>query len=321
MRRSRLVVVTLLAGLVCVGACGRADGEADPSGQPESVADESGPTAPLTSSPVEGTIPATPPPSASSDAGPPSDTAEAVSTTTSLEGPATSAATTETILPALDGTDADEIDLSPIEPLIGTAAIQSRLGTSTLSINDIIRAFPRAALDGYYTINDSVAVGVPLESTCAWFLGSAPGEVLLADSTGSTCDPSVELSSPSIDGISLSWAPDALAKIDTIAQLNATAVLDGLERAILVERRLPTPSDIQDGFPGLSVLGGDDASSARELSVDLNGSSVAIAVRGQSGLCYLISTRISSDTTVRYGTGDVCTASAAVSNATAANWP
>ena len=326
MFRCPFAIVALLAGSTAVVGCGQGDGDGVAGPQSERAEDDFDPTTAPTSSPTGAAVPATSVSIASTETEETSNTAEVRATPTSSEPTSTSADGTVTTRTSsdLDVSDADQRDLSLVDPLINTAAIHARLGIATLSVEDVAREFPRARLDRYYNVEGLVVVGVPLESSCAWFFGSATGEVHLAESDGSSCDPSGELSSPSIDGNGLSWSSDALTRIDTIAQLNATAVLEGLTRAMLVGGLSPTPSDIQAAFPGLRVVGDDDASaSARELSLELNSSTgdVAIAVRGQSGRCYMISAHISSDTTVSYGTGEDCTATTAASIATEPDWP
>lgn len=212
-------------------------------------------------------------------------------------------------------------DLSAIKGLVQALSQQSVVGGSTLSIALIRRAVPRASIDGYFDSGDVVVVGVPAGASCAWFVGAADGTVMLGETDDPTCDPSAGPPQTSLDGGGVAWSNDALGVIDTIAQANATMVFEVVQRALIGDGYTPTIADVQEILPGLVVVAGDDEStSANTVSMSLVGTSLAVAVLGQSGTCYVLSAEITGNSSRTYGVSDVCNATAAKASAASPSW-
>jgi hypothetical protein len=216
----------------------------------------------------------------------------------------------------------EAFDLSDILPLVAAVTDNAKFGNPGLTLKDVATRSPRSDLDRYSDAGGVVVVGLPFEDGCAWFVGGGDGRIAMGSSEDRNCDPAGAVPFLSDDGDGLRWAAEALHYIDGIARDVADLVLLKSKTAILVEGVTPSAEQFGAMLAGLTFVPSDQPSTgAFEVSFGASGSDVAIAVRGQSGTCYLVAATITSQADIRFGTGDSCTANDAATAATHPTWP
>lgn len=208
-------------------------------------------------------------------------------------------------------------DLRGAEPLLTSLINTARSGASEISIEDFIRASPRAGR-GYAQVGGTVAHFHPLGDRCMWLIADPAGALLLGETSLDDCNPQGAPTAASSDGAGFSWAPAALAKADELARRIVDELIDHLVAVIINSDEQPTVESVAAVLPGIRIVG--ESTGAFAIALEIDGHRVSVASLGQSGTCYVATADISANTTVRYGTGSPCTAAAARDAAEPA-WP
>jgi hypothetical protein len=205
-----------------------------------------------------------------------------------------------------------------LDALVKAVVSLTREGSPKLEPEDVLRLSPRLAEPFFREIDGELSVAQSIDGNCGWFVAGDHHQIAFGSSTGQDC---ASATAPvfTLDGAGIPWGPEALEHIDQIATGLASRLSDWAVKEVLQLDALPTPADVASAFPGLEFV--DSADSVGQAAVSLNAGDALIAVRGQSGKCYLIHTSVSSHTTVQYGVASECTTDAASRLATLADWP
>ena len=205
-----------------------------------------------------------------------------------------------------------------LDALVKAIVALTREGSPKLEPEDIFLLSPRMSEPYFTEVDADLAVAQPLDGGCGWFVARDHHQIALGFSPGEDCA-TASVPQLTLDGTGIPWGPEALEHVDQIATGLASRLSDWAVQAVLQLQALPTPADVANEFPGLEFV--DVATSVGQAAVALTGPDVFIAVRGQSGNCYLIHTSVSSHTVVQYGVAPECTPDAAARLATLADWP
>ncbi|MEX1106529.1 MAG: hypothetical protein WEB78_10045 [Ilumatobacteraceae bacterium] len=209
-------------------------------------------------------------------------------------------------------------DFDALEPLVVAVADNASIGSASLSLDAVSRSSPGAELPGYIVAEGVVVVGIPLDATCAWFFADGSGQFGLGETAGSRCDPRKPPADLSLDGAGRPWAQAALSWVDQVARANAEQTLE-LASSRIADGEDGQATDLAPELPGLRFV--DESTAAAAVAFDNEDGTIAVAVLGQSGTCYVISRATSANAPTRYGTSVSCTPAAARSSATLDAWP
>jgi hypothetical protein len=251
--------------------------------------------------------------------------------TSSQNGPVDSTSTTAAIAdvtsPATSSSAVStpsSVAISPLrrfqalDALVKAIVSFTRDGSPNLSAENVLRLTPSLPEDYLTEVDGRLAMIQPIDDGCGWFVERDHHEIALGFSPGTACA-TASVPQLTLDGAGVPWGAEALDHVDQIATGLASRLSDWAVQKVLQPKAIPLPSAAAAEFPGLEFV--DKVKSVGQAAIVLADSEALIAVRGQSGSCYLVRTSVSSHTTSLYGVAPQCTTDAAARLATLSEWP